>query len=617
MSAPAKNRTVSLPEVFLVVGIVAVVAGGMLAALGPGRRLLAARAGASGQAPTCLSNLRQIGQATMMYVQDSDGAFPAAWGSCTGNWNQRLAPYVKSAAVWKCPLDNEGEAKSYGTNGLISGAFVMDDCATQKRSPLWQDSKRLADIQAPARVVWAGDTTKVWRHNPPEMWSRPAGDLGKYAAVFTDWMRSTDAPHGGKDLRATVAWYRDFLRQDYTDYRGVCPNPGLYGCKGPAYRHGRTGPGTGTANVIYCDGHAAGVPFGALTVENIFPQLTPAAEQVAALPTIAPPFTAAYTILNVGTLGGPKTYHGGGINDKGQVVGTADTAHGGRHAFLWERGRITDLGTLDGGSGSNAAAINDAGQVVGDSNGRACLWQHGKMVGLKTPPGFTAGAATAINGKGQITGRAYSPGASWWSAPSHAILWENGKARDLGVPPGCLNSRAYGINDRGQVVGWALTKEKRTRAVLWDRGKWTDLGTFPDGTVSDATAINDAGAVIGDADRARIGHAPENMRAVLWRGGRLVDLGKYPTATYCKAVAINNRGEVIGDDTVDEAVPPFVWDAAHGLRNLRALIPRDSGWFLQRVLAINDHGQILGWGDDKDHVQQVFLMTPAAGDGHS
>jgi probable HAF family extracellular repeat protein len=68
-------------------------------------------------------------------------------------------------------------------------------------------------------------------------------------------------------------------------------------------------------------------------------------------------------MVSLGTLGGANSW-ARDINDAGQIVGEADTAHGSTHAFLWQDGTMIDLGTL-GGSTSSAAAINASGQIVG------------------------------------------------------------------------------------------------------------------------------------------------------------------------------------------------------------------------------------------------------------
>src|SRR5215211_2000108 len=85
----------------------------------------------------------------------------------------------------------------------------------------------------------------------------------------------------------------------------------------------------------------------------------------------AHPASAQLSITDLGTLPGGDSFDSStasGINDRGQVVGQSDVPSGaGHHAFLWEKGKMTDLGTLPGSSLSNALDINDRGQVVGSS----------------------------------------------------------------------------------------------------------------------------------------------------------------------------------------------------------------------------------------------------------
>jgi probable HAF family extracellular repeat protein len=79
-------------------------------------------------------------------------------------------------------------------------------------------------------------------------------------------------------------------------------------------------------------------------------------------------FSSGGQVVDLGTLGG-KNSQAYGLNDAGQVTGTAQLADGSAHAFLWERGVLTDLNALlPAGSGwvlQQAAAINAAGQIAG------------------------------------------------------------------------------------------------------------------------------------------------------------------------------------------------------------------------------------------------------------
>jgi probable HAF family extracellular repeat protein len=167
---------------------------------------------------------------------------------------------------------------------------------------------------------------------------------------------------------------------------------------------------------------------------------------------------------NLGTLGGFQSF-AFSINDKGQIVGHSNIASGDSHAFLWlpspayglPKG-MNDLGKLPGGTGSEAWGINDKGQIVGDADtasgpGHAFLWLPSPAYGLPkgmndlgTLPGGDSSEAVGINDKGQIVGRSNNASGSF---DFHACLWQNGTWTDLGLTE--FDTGAI-INDAGQML---------------------------------------------------------------------------------------------------------------------------------------------------------------------
>ncbi len=241
-----------------------------------------------------------------------------------------------------------------------------------------------------------------------------------------------------------------------------------------------------------------------------------------------------------------------GINSRGQAAAASYNIPGRGRAFLWD-GTPHRLGSLPGYPYSEARGVNDAGQVAGSAEtgghdrwrasvARAFLWDSGQMTDLGTLGGPYS-RAYGINGAGVVVGKADTS----VFGQTHAFTWADGQMTDLGTLGGA-NSLAYRVNDRGQAVGYSETGPGATRhAFLTTEGVMHDLGTplgFDDSVAYD---VNGAGEAVGAAATA-----PDSpgTRALLWRGGHTIDLnGLLPANsgwTLEEARAINGRGQIAG-----------------------------------------------------------------------
>lgn len=311
------------------------------------------------------------------------------------------------------------------------------------------------------------------------------------------------------------------------------------------------------------------------------------------------PRAVTYNIIDLGTLGGVSSV-ALGVNDKAQVVGSADTPQGLRHAYLWENGVMIDLGTLGLPAGqSEAWDINNHGVVVGPVGGgdpnKSFIWENGVQTEIGPPQVLKS--AYGINDAKQVVG-------IYVVAPSgdrHAFLWQNGVLTDLGTLGGTY-SIAWDINQSGQVVGKAFTMSAE-RAFLWQNAVMTDLGTLG-GENSAAYGINDIGQVVGSA-----ASAAGSLSAFLWQDGVMTDLGALGGFDSSRAEAINNYGVVVGRGGTGQQAHAFVYDPQLGMRYLEDTIPPGSGWSDLSPRNINNAGWIVGSGTSPAG-RHAFLMTP-------
>lgn len=148
-----------------------------------------------------------------------------------------------------------------------------------------------------------------------------------------------------------------------------------------------------------------------------------------------------YKVVDVGTLGGPNSYHSGFaqvLNNRGTFVAYANTSAANpnpgcsepfgnafgsppdcfvEHPVVMRDGSVTALDVLPGGVNSQTTGISASGLIIGFSeNGvidpalgvpeaRAVLWtKDGQVNDLGTLPGGNESVAFAVNSRGQVAG---------------------------------------------------------------------------------------------------------------------------------------------------------------------------------------------------------------------
>lgn len=291
--------------------------------------------------------------------------------------------------------------------------------------------------------------------------------------------------------------------------------------------------------------------------------------------------------IDLGTLGGPNSWNNyGGINDRGEVVGFAETsvpdpdgedvcAFGTQLTclpFLWRDGHMSALPTV-GGNNGQAAAINNRGQIAG--------FAENAVPDSTCPAGFP-------------------------SKIDLPVIWEAGQAHALPTVGSDPDALAQGINNRGQAVGYSGNCTTALHAVLWENGSAIPLPDLGQARSNIAFAISDRGQIVG-----QVRSADGTTRvAALWQNGALTNLGILPGDFGAFASGVNSRGQVVGstNDSNHNWARAFIWQDGV-MTDLNTLIPADSNLFLIAASNINERGQISGMA--------TVMSGPHAGDIHA
>jgi probable HAF family extracellular repeat protein len=302
-------------------------------------------------------------------------------------------------------------------------------------------------------------------------------------------------------------------------------------------------------------------------------------------------------------------------------------------------------------SNTGGEALNDNGVVAGgianpDGSVSLAEWSKGVLTNLGVPPGipsreFNTPRVFGMNECGAIVGTVRT---SAGDLPSRSFLYEGGRFTILPLADSTdLGGAAIGINNRGEVVGYDHTSSNRTVAWRWFNGVYSRLPVSGSNTA--AFGINAGGAIIGnrrlrlirrlltgqwratgergyvlgegaaqyltgfvyainDSGEAAGGSSTNGQTmATVFKNGIATVVLHLPSS----AVGINSSAQVVGSYQSAARDPRhiFMWSTKSGALDLTP-----EGYLSAEAAAINDRGDILGFGQTREGESGYFLLTP-------
>lgn len=352
-----------------------------------------------------------------------------------------------------------------------------------------------------------------------------------------------------------------------------------------------------------------------------------------------------YRFTDLGTLSGDQFSAARAISENGLIAGESGFGAQANRLARFESGTAVEIPRLPGAFTASTRGINNQGVaaavVQGDiavnpvADDRAALVTTGGATQLFGASGFAAAGAFDINNGGATVGYSLSSGSigglSEGGVPvgnvalgqQRATYWAAGTTEGLLLADPCAvsacNSNAVSIGDNGQIAGMLRSGpgNNALRAVRWSGiGGPADVLTLGAGQVSSrAREINDRGDVAGQVFG---GPLAQFGTGAVWRGSDqfLLTMDGFDTTT---TRGINNFGTVVGfgqtiDVDTDELGPltGLIWffnGSSYDGFLLDSLVDLPAGYTTYAAQAINDAGQIVGFGDTPDGSQHAYLLS--------
>ncbi len=331
-----------------------------------------------------------------------------------------------------------------------------------------------------------------------------------------------------------------------------------------------------------------------------------------------------------------------GLNENGTVVGRL-----GNSGFIYRNEQWTIMNDncssgivtcIQGSQWQELSSVNNSEVIVGisgsQSAGTGLLLNENNNLSVI---GSSRSYARAINNLGNIAGFS---NAGETNKYSRAFFISDGDPIQYLSGFDGSQSYALAINNNNRVVGSAEDSNKVMRAFIWDSANGTQHLDLPVNTHSFATALSDDGDIAG-----WYGDKPERVNWSLMFG---FNPNAGPSAWYYKdtnavgnafvlyqdqftdlgpglAYDINNKGLAVGYwrspsvELLDDTLPfprttfnhgAFLYDSNFNqFLYLDDNITTEATWSLRVASALNDKGQIVGWGEVNNEIH-AFLLTP-------